>query len=83
MFNIKDYLTKFKNLDSSNTDLRLALANLIKKSFNLELSLNQILIKNHIAYLQASSAVKNSVYIKKQRILDELRSRGYNLLDIR
>ena len=72
MFNIEKYIQKFlENLES--TDLhKKQILEIIEKQTQLKLSPDQIEVKNHIVYIQASPVVKNRLFIHKERVLNEI-----------
>ncbi len=75
MFNIRQYLEKFKKLQADSESEK----ELVKQVL-LEFSIpvDDLTIKNKVVTVQASSIAKNQIYIKKARILEKLP----NILDI-
>lgn len=75
MFNIRQYLEKFKKLQADSESEK----ELVKQVL-LEFSIpvDDLTIKNKVVTVQASSIAKNQIYIKKAKILEKLP----NILDI-
>ena len=72
MFNIGRYLEKFsKNLKSSEEDKEI-IAEVIKKHTDIGVLFENMEIKNNILSLNISPAQKNTVFIYKQTILNNL-----------
>jgi len=64
MFNIEKYLEKFsKNIRNAELN-KTKILEIIKKHTNLNLLPEEIEIKNYIAYIKSSPAVKNKLFIK-------------------
>jgi len=75
MFNIAQYLEKFKCIGESEQGLRRALALVISEVVGVSVDIKNIIIKNGEAIIKVSPLVKNSIYIKKEKILKELRKK--------
>lgn len=69
MFNISQYLEKFKNIGETERSLKEVLARAIKVATNIEIEIKNIIIKNNEAFIKVSPIIKNTIYIKKEQIL--------------
>jgi len=69
MFNINQYLEKFKNIGGGERNLKEALVFAIKKVLNINIDTKNIVLKNGEALIKASPIIKNSIFIKKEEIL--------------
>ncbi|KKR31680.1 MAG: hypothetical protein UT65_C0020G0009 [Parcubacteria group bacterium GW2011_GWF2_39_8b] len=84
MFNIEKYLEKFsKNIRNAELN-KTKILEIIKKHTNLNLLPEEIEIKNYIAYIKSSPAVKNKLFIHKNKILEEIStSLSTKIIDIK
>ncbi|MFZ2621228.1 MAG: hypothetical protein WAX85_01890 [Minisyncoccia bacterium] len=70
MFNIQKYLEKFsKNIQSSEI-YKNQILDIINDNTGLKLSGADIEIKNYIVYIKSGVAVKNKIFISKNKILE-------------
>jgi hypothetical protein len=76
MFNIADFLGKFKNLGLNERLLKEVIKEVVKDVANLDLEVKNILVKGDEIIFKVSPAIKNVLYIKKQLILDKIKERG-------
>lgn len=81
MFNIAQYLNKFKNLGLEERLLKEAISSSIKEALNLDLIVKNILIKNNEAIIDASPAIKNAIFMKKRIILDKVKEKDVGLVE--
>lgn len=74
MFNIASFLEKFsKNI--SNTEIHTqSVLEIIKKNTQIELSKDQVEIKDGGIRVTASPGVKNKIFMYKEKILEEVNS---------
>ncbi len=72
MFNIALYLDKFKNLGHKERDLKEALVLAVKKIINIDINIKNISLNQGEIIIKESSNIKNSIYIKKKYILEEI-----------
>jgi len=85
MFNIKDYLEKFSKSIHSSEDQKRQIIEIIKKHTQIDISPDNIEIKNYTVYLKTSPGVSNKIFINKEKILGEISSSAPSLkiVDIR
>lgn len=69
MFNIAQYLEKFKNLGGTERGLKEALVFAVKKVIGVEIEVKSIMLKNGEAIIKVSPLIKNAIFIKKSQIL--------------
>lgn len=83
MFNVGDYLEKFKKLSLSRDFLRQATSDAIREASGIEIDPKNIEVKDFIARIKEKPAVKAEIFLKKSKILPLLKekSRG-RALDI-
>jgi hypothetical protein len=75
MFNIEKYLQKFsKSIQSTEDDLKKVLE-IILKHTEIVLKPEEVEIKNYVINIKSSNAVKNKIFIYKEKILKELGDR--------
>ena len=69
MFNIRQYLEKFKKIQADSETEKEAV---IKVLLEFSIPVDGVVIKNKVATVQASSIAKNQIYMKKAQILEKL-----------
>jgi hypothetical protein len=84
MFNIAQYLEKFKTLGMGDQSLKEALVFVIKEVVGVEIESKNVLIKNGEVIIKVSPSIKNAIFIKKDQIMKKVEERvGQKTLDIR
>ena len=73
MKNISSFLDKFKKIIKSDEDLKDKICSSVKKHTGLEINKNSILIKNKTAYIKEKPHFKNEIFMKKEKITNDLR----------
>jgi len=73
MFNIDSFLNKFKNLTPPDGEIREKVSEIIKNEINIEIDKKYISIKNGSIYIKTKPIIKNEIFIKKKKLLEELR----------
>ena len=76
MFNIAQYLEKFKNLGLGERLLKEAIKSSVREVLNFELDTKKILVKNSEVTFKVSPAMKNAIFIKKADILKRMAENG-------
>lgn len=72
MFDIAKYLEKFKTLGNSRYFLRDSVVESIKKITNIDINPKNIDIKSGIVRINSKNIIKNEIFIKKTKILEDL-----------
>ncbi len=75
MKKIEGFFDKFKNKVASEVHNRVCIIEILKKNIGVELEMGDITISHGILRVKANPAVKNEMYIKKERILKEINSK--------
>ena len=75
MFNIAQYLDKFKTLGQGERILKQTIQLTLKETLNLEIDIQSITIKNGEILFKVSPAIKNLLFIKKQLLLDKIQEK--------
>ena len=84
MFNIGNYLARFKKLGESEGVFKENAITIFKEVLNLELRADDFSLRNGVLFLRTSPMAKNSIYIKKEKILALLKERTRRtIFDIR
>jgi len=84
MFNIAQYLEKFKTLGMGDQSLKEALVFVIKEVVGVEIETKNVLIKNGEVIIKVSPSIKNAIFIKKDQIMKKVEERvGQKTIDIR
>ena len=69
MFNIAQYLEKFRNLGGSERDFKKALILAVKEVVGVEIDIKDLLLVSGEVIIKVSPIIKNSIYIKKDKII--------------
>ncbi len=72
MFNIGEYLEKFKIRYQARDFLRNSVAEAVKEACQIEIEPKKIEVKNFIARINEKPIVKTQIFLKKQKILEIL-----------
>ena len=84
MFNISQYLEKFKNIGGAERFLKETLIFLINKEVGVEVRPENIILKNGEAIIKVSPAIKNAIFIKKEKIIKKIEEKiGRKVSEIR
>ncbi len=84
MENISSFLQRFKKLLSSQGARKQISIESIKKIFGVDIDPEKIKIQNDILYISASPLFKNTLFLKKRELLDEINKQvGSRIFDIR
>ncbi len=82
MFNIEDFLIKFKNIKPPNDTTRGYVSDVIFDTLNIKIEKVNIKINNNSIYIKTSHIIKNEIFLNKQKILNELNNKlGKNKLN--
>ena len=84
MFNISKFVGKFsKNIKSIETDKQKILE-IIEKNTQIKILPKEIEIKDYIVYVKSTPAIKNKLFIYKEKILEDISlSLPTKIVDIR
>lgn len=85
MFQIKDLLAKFKQIEDPN-HVRLGTANIINKVCGMDfLTGKSVEIKNNVAWLKTHPAIKQKVFFKKAECLSQIQAEfpSHNIIDLK
>lgn len=84
MFNISSYLEKFKNIGQEEKSVKETILFVIKEVTGVVVEGKNIKIKNREVSLSVSPAVKNTIYIKKDIILNRIKEKsGLKIISLR
>ncbi len=84
MFNIAQYLEKFKTLGMGDKSLKEAFVSVIKEVVGMEIDEKSIIVKDGEIIIKVSPSIKNAIYIKKVQILKRVEEKvGQKTIDIR
>lgn len=83
MFNVSDYLARFKHLLTSEKFLKEGVVSIVKEYTQIELPIDAVTIRSGVAKLDVSPAVRAAIFIKKEAILISLKKElGNKVADI-
>jgi len=72
MFNIGEYLEKFRVRYQSRDFLRNSVAEAVKEVCDIEIDSKKIEVKNFVARVNEKSIIKTQIFLKKIKILEIL-----------
>jgi len=72
MFNIEDFLVRFKNIKPPNDTTRGYISDIIFDILNIKIEKTDIKINNNSVYIKTSHIIKNEIFLNKQNILNKL-----------
>ncbi len=78
MFDIGQYLNKFKKISESRDYLRNSVAESIKEVCGIEVDPKKIDVKSGVARIDERPIIKNEIFIKKAKILENLAKKTEN-----
>ncbi len=84
MFNIEKYLQKFSKNVADIELYKKQISESIEKHTQINISTSDVEIKNYIVYVNSSPAVKNKLFIYKEKILEDItNSVSIKIVDIK
>ena len=83
MFNISNYLEKFKRIYESETAKKEAVISVIKEVVGITLKPESVTLKEGVLQIKASPLVRNEINMKKPAILAGFSRKDINIKDIR
>jgi hypothetical protein len=84
MFNLSNYLKKFKNIELKDALAKEAVLSVFKERANITLTKNDIEVKEGIVKVKASPLVKNVLVIKKASLIAGIQEKsGVKVFDIK
>jgi len=84
MFNISNYLSKFKSVLVSNKISKDVVSSIIKDVSRVTVDPKNVTIKSGVVYIKASPAVKSTLFVHKELILKKIKETSDNkLFDIK
>ena len=69
MFNISQYLERFKNLGGTERELKVVVVLAVKEAVGIEIDAGKVVFQNGEVIIKVNPAAKNSIFIKKEKIL--------------
>ncbi len=83
MFNIKEYLEKFQKLGLSDKENKEIISQTLLEILGIKINTRELEIKDSVLYIKTNPIIKNSLFIKKDRIIKTLKEKGVNVLELR
>ncbi len=74
LYGLQGFLGKFAKLLRSEVAQKQIIQNLLRERFKVELDKNCILVKDGIVTIKAHPALKQRIYMEKNKIIEELSS---------
>ncbi len=82
MFDISKYLEKFRVMSQSRDFLRDTVAESIKEICKIEIDPKKIEVKSGIARINERPIIKTEVFLKKQKIMEYIKTKTEKIHDI-
>ncbi len=82
MFDIGKYLEKFKVISQSRDFLRDSVAESVKEICNIEIDPKNIVVKNGTARINERPIIKSEFFLKKTKILENLKKKTEKIFEI-
>jgi hypothetical protein len=76
MFNISDFLEKFKKFERNNTTQTENILKSIENVVGVKINKKNIVIKNGVLRIQGSPALRQEVFLKKEHLLPLMTAEG-------
>jgi len=73
MFNIGDYLSKFKNITPPDKFVKDELVAVVKDVVGVEIEKDDIDVRNGTVFLSVDPIIKNEIFLRKKEVLESLR----------
>ncbi|MEX0672777.1 MAG: hypothetical protein WDZ82_03305 [Candidatus Paceibacterota bacterium] len=84
MFNIQDYLKKFKVLTSTEGEVKDATVSVIEKKLGVVLDRNAVVYRNKQIFITAHPAVKNELALRRREVTAAIQAQtSLRIKDIR
>ncbi len=84
MENITSFLQKFKKILSSQGAHAYVFIEIVKDELGIKLQKKDVSVRGNVIYVRVSPASKNTIFLKKKKILDLLTEQaGRHVTDIR
>lgn len=84
MFNISQYLDKFKNIGGTERGMKEALVFAVKKVVGVTIDVKTITVRNGEAIIKVSPAIKNAIFIKKDQVMKAVEEKiGRGVIGVR
>ncbi len=78
MFNIDNFLIKFKNLTNTDKIIKDIFSKIVLDILNIKINNKDIYIKKDILYIKTSSINKNEIFLNKNIIIKEIKKQLKN-----
>jgi hypothetical protein len=75
MFNISDYLSRFKNITPPDKFVKDELVAVVKDVIGVEIKKDNIDVRNGTIFLSVDPIIKNEIFLKKAEVLESLREK--------
>lgn len=72
MFNISSFLQKFSKNVADAEFHKKQISEVIEKHTQINISTSDVEIKDYVIYIKSSPAVKNKIFIYKEKILEDI-----------
>ncbi|MBL7045363.1 MAG: hypothetical protein ISR98_02075 [Parcubacteria group bacterium] len=75
MFNISDYLAKFKNITPPDKFVKDELIAVVKEVAGIDIEKSNIDVRNGTIFLSLDPLIKNEIFLKKNEVLESLKEK--------
>lgn len=74
-FNIGDFLKKFKNFVPLEKTIKDTLVEIVQEETGILLPKESVSVHNNVIFIHTTPAIKNELFMRKQRLLFEMKKR--------
>lgn len=75
MFNISDYLSKFKNITPPDKFVKDELVSVVKDVAGIDIEKENIDVRNGTVFISTDPLIKNEIFLRKKEVLESLREK--------
>jgi hypothetical protein len=75
MFNISDYLAKFKNITPPDKFVKDELVSVVKDVVGVEIEKGDIDVRNGTIFLSVDPLIKNEIFLRKGEVMESLKEK--------
>lgn len=75
MFNIGNFLEKFKNITPPDKFVKDVLISVVKETTNIDIEKDNIDVRNGTIFISVDPIIKNEIFLKKGEVLENLREK--------
>jgi hypothetical protein len=75
MFNISDYLSKFKNITPPDKFVKDELVSVVKDVVGVDIEKGDIDVRNGTVFISTDPIIKNEIFLRKKQVMENLKEK--------